>query len=95
MLSTKKIDLRNLQEDFGEVELLIAADVTSPYTGAQGAARLFGKQKGGSPETLAFLDGQAVRLAKTTGNRLWHRSRSFVRKRCSWWYRRGITIVRC
>lgn len=63
LLSTKKIDLRNLQEDFGEVELLIAADVTSPYTGAQGAARLFGKQKGGSPETLAFLDAQAVRLA--------------------------------
>lgn len=64
LLSTKKIDLRNLQEDFGKVELLIAADVTSPYTGAQGAARLFGEQKGGSPETLAFLDAQAVCLAK-------------------------------
>ncbi len=63
LLSTKKIDLRKIQEEFEKVELLIAADVTSPYTGVQGAALLFGEQKGGTPETLSFLDAQAVGIA--------------------------------
>ncbi len=44
--------------------MIIAADVTNPYTGQQGAAWQFGRQKGGIDTTLAFLDKQAGKIAQ-------------------------------
>ncbi len=39
-----------------EVELVSATDVVHPLLGAQGAARVFGPQKGADPETVALLE---------------------------------------
>ena len=44
--------------------MIIAADVTNPYTGQQGAVWQFGRQKGGIDTTLAFLDKQAGKIAQ-------------------------------
>lgn len=57
LLSVKELDLHTLMPI--TTKLTIASDVTSPYTGELGAALLFGTQKGGTPDTLAFLDQQA------------------------------------
>ncbi|MGM0293860.1 glycerate kinase family protein [Enterococcus sp. AZ062] len=62
LLSIETIDVSQLERI--EQRLTIAADVTSPYTGKQGATQLFGKQKGGLPETLAFLEAQAEKVAE-------------------------------
>lgn len=62
LLSIETIDVSQLERI--EQRLTIAADVTSPYTGKQGATQLFGKQKGGSPETLAFLEAQAEKVVE-------------------------------
>lgn len=64
LLTTKKVDLQASKAHFFRTKLWIAADVTSPYTGEYGAARLFGKQKGASSETIEFLDKQAKKLAE-------------------------------
>ncbi|MET0402397.1 MAG: glycerate kinase [Cystobacter sp.] len=57
------------------VEVLVATDVTSPLLGPDGAARLFGPQKGATPETVEelesalthFADVLAPGLARTPG----------------------------
>lgn len=48
-------------------ELLIACDVTNPLYGPEGAAAVFGPQKGASPEEVTMLDGWQRRLAEITG----------------------------
>jgi glycerate kinase len=49
------VDLRNAF-DFDGIELIGASDVTSPLCGVQGAAHVFGPQKGADPELVAVLD---------------------------------------
>ncbi|WP_165003877.1 glycerate kinase [Enterococcus sp. ZJ1668] len=63
LLSVEEVHLNNCQEIFAGIEVIIAADVTSPYSGKKGAARQFGRQKGGTEETLGFLDQQAKKIA--------------------------------
>jgi glycerate 2-kinase len=48
-------------------ELLIACDVTNPLYGPQGAAAIFGPQKGATPEQVRFLDDALQRFARITG----------------------------
>ncbi|OAQ54884.1 glycerate kinase [Enterococcus thailandicus] len=64
LLTTEKVNFQASKAHFSHTKLRIAADVTSPYTGEKGAAKLFGKQKGASPETIDFLEKQAKKLAK-------------------------------
>jgi glycerate kinase len=56
------------------VELIVACDVTNPLTGEQGAARIFGPQKGVLPDQMAELDAAlghfADLVAATTGRDL-------------------------
>ena len=49
------------------VELIVAADVTSPLTGPEGAAPVFGPQKGATPEMVERLDAGLARLAPLLG----------------------------
>lgn len=51
-------------------ELLIACDVTNPLYGPEGAAAVFGPQKGASPEEVTMLDQWQRRLADITGTDL-------------------------
>ncbi|HGF7744279.1 TPA: glycerate kinase [Enterococcus faecium] len=64
LLSTKKLHFDRRNVLVSKVKLIIAADVTNPYTGQQGAAWQFGRQKGGIDTTLAFLDKQAGKIAQ-------------------------------
>ncbi|MDE6018521.1 MAG: glycerate kinase [Muribaculaceae bacterium] len=40
-----------------EIEIFLLCDVTAPFTGETGAARVFGPQKGATPEDVEFLEG--------------------------------------
>lgn len=42
-------------------EFIVACDVTNPLTGPEGAARVFGPQKGATPEIVERLDSALVR----------------------------------
>src|SRR6185369_1735038 len=50
------IDTSALDPRWREVELIIASDVTNPAVGADGAAAVFGPQKGATPEQIPLLD---------------------------------------
>lgn len=51
-----------------DIELLVACDVNNPLYGLKGAARVFGPQKGATPEQVERLDAALARLAQSTGN---------------------------
>ena len=51
-----RIDVSGLEPDLSQVKILLASDVTNPLTGEQGAARVFGPQKGATSEMVALLD---------------------------------------
>ena len=50
--------------DLEEVHISIFCDVTNPMFGPNGAARVYAKQKGASPEEIQTLDKGLVNLAK-------------------------------
>ncbi|KAB2348352.1 glycerate kinase family protein [Actinomadura rudentiformis] len=61
------IDLAPARERLKGVELLVAADVVSPLYGPNGAARVFGPQKGADPDMVEVLDDGLRRLAPLLG----------------------------
>jgi len=56
-------DLAALDTRLGELELRIACDVTNPLLGEDGAAAVYGPQKGAWPDDVAKLDAWLARLA--------------------------------
>jgi glycerate kinase len=67
------VSLAGLDPRLGEVRLRIACDVTNPLLGPDGAAAVYGPQKGATPELVATLDarlaGFADALEAATGRR--------------------------
>jgi len=65
------IDLTGLESALGGVALRVASDVTNPLLGPNGAAAVYGPQKGASRDQVAELDrslaGWADRLEAATG----------------------------
>jgi len=57
------IDLSGLDPRVAHVPIEVACDVASPLVGAEGAAHVFGPQKGASPEAVLRLDAGLVNLA--------------------------------
>lgn len=51
-----KIDLSNVDPRLKDVQIEVACDVDNPLTGPQGAAHIYGPQKGATPEMVEFLD---------------------------------------
>lgn len=51
-----RVDLSGLDPRVQAAEFILAADVDNPLTGPQGAAAVFGPQKGASPQLIAQLD---------------------------------------
>ncbi len=49
---------------FAGVEMVVATDVTNPLCGTSGAARVYGPQKGASPEQVDRLDAAHFRYAQ-------------------------------
>jgi len=59
----RTIDLSGLDPRVHTVPIEVACDVTSPLTGATGAAQVFGPQKGASPQAVLRLDAGLAHLA--------------------------------
>lgn len=53
--------------DLSHTEIIAACDVTNPLCGEKGASRVFGPQKGASPEDVEKLDALLANFAKITG----------------------------
>jgi glycerate 2-kinase len=59
-----RVDLAELSEVLGEVDLVIASDVTNPLLGDEGAAATYGPQKGASASDVAWLDANLAHFAE-------------------------------
>ncbi|MEO7981597.1 MAG: glycerate kinase, partial [Sporichthyaceae bacterium] len=57
------IDVSGLDPRLRNVEVVVACDVDNPLTGPRGAARVYGPQKGATPDDVALLEAGLVRLA--------------------------------
>ncbi|MGA2512045.1 MAG: glycerate kinase [Candidatus Limnocylindrales bacterium] len=57
------VDLASLDPRLHEMEMRIACDVTNPLLGEQGAAAVYGPQKGAWPEDVAVLEEWLARYA--------------------------------
>lgn len=51
-----RIDVGGMDPGVRRLDVAVACDVDNPLTGPQGAAAVYGPQKGASPEDVAFLD---------------------------------------
>lgn len=51
-----RIDTKYLDNRLSETKVLIASDVSNPLCGPQGASRIYGPQKGATPEMIKKLD---------------------------------------
>ena len=63
------VDLAGLDPRIARTELVVAVDVDSPLAGPNGATRVFGPQKGATPEQIEQLDAGMARLAGLYGDR--------------------------
>jgi glycerate kinase len=57
------VDLSGLDPRLAQIELRVACDVTNPLLGEQGAAAIYGPQKGAWPEDVAALEAWLTRYA--------------------------------
>jgi glycerate kinase len=68
------VDLGRLHPRLADTEVVVACDVDNPLTGPQGAAAVYGPQKGASPVDITLLDAAlghlASRVAASTGRDL-------------------------
>ncbi|WP_433874800.1 glycerate kinase [Sinomonas atrocyanea] len=60
-------DLSGLDARLDNARLILAADVDNPLLGAEGAAAVFGPQKGASPSDVEELDAALARFAAVLG----------------------------
>jgi glycerate kinase len=58
-----RLDLGGLHPGLAGAEIVVACDVDNPLTGPNGAAAIYGPQKGASPDDVARLDGALDRWA--------------------------------
>lgn len=56
--------------DLSDCELIVACDVTNPLTGPQGAAAIYGPQKGATPQQVEQLDQGLRHLARLVREQL-------------------------
>ena len=59
-----KIDISNLDSRLHDVKIILASDVTNPLIGKDGASRVFGPQKGATPEMVEKLENNLQHYAK-------------------------------
>ncbi|MGQ9476998.1 MAG: glycerate kinase [Candidatus Bipolaricaulia bacterium] len=65
-----RIDLSGRDSRLAAVEVLAACDVENPLLGPEGAARVYGPQKGATPEMVSILEGNLARLAEVIAHDL-------------------------
>lgn len=64
LASITEVDFSGLDPRLGDVEIQVACDVRNPLTGPQGAAAIYGPQKGATAEQVALLDAGLTHLAE-------------------------------
>lgn len=65
-----QIDLSKIDERLKETELVVMCDVTNPLYGENGAANIYGPQKGATRELIEFLDCGMMHLADLASDEL-------------------------
>lgn len=65
-----RIDLSELDRRIDNTDILVACDVTAPLTGPNGAAAVYGPQKGATPEMVKELDRGLLNLAHVVKDQL-------------------------
>lgn len=86
------IDLTALDPRLATTKLTLASDVVNPLIGEQGAAAVFGPQKGATPAMVKRLDANLTHYAEVIKRELgnqWHNFRGWRR----WWARGGLASV--
>lgn len=68
LLSAHSLSLDSLKEKLANVQLIIANDVQNPYCGSNGAAYIFGPQKGLTEEEVILLDEKLTKIAESMQN---------------------------
>lgn len=63
LLRVRRVDLSGLDPRLTAVPIDVACDVTSPLTGPEGSAAVFGPQKGATPDVVERLDEGLANLA--------------------------------
>ena len=64
------IDVSKIDERIYETHIEVACDVTNPLIGPEGAARIFGPQKGATPEMVEQLEEGLARLGEKISEQL-------------------------
>lgn len=64
LLALDRVDPSGLDPRLAETELIVASDVTNPLCGPDGAAAVYGPQKGASAEMVRLLDEALARFAQ-------------------------------
>jgi len=59
-----RIDTKYLDNRLSETKVLIASDVSNPLCGSKGASRIYGPQKGATPEVIEELDESLAHFAE-------------------------------
>ena len=59
-----RIDISNLDNRLSDTKVLVASDVNNPLCGPKGASRIYGPQKGATPEMIKKLDESLAHFAK-------------------------------
>ncbi|MEA3453455.1 MAG: glycerate kinase [Candidatus Caldatribacteriota bacterium] len=59
-----RIDTKYLDNHLSETKVLIASDVSNPLCGSKGASRIYGPQKGATPEIIEELDESLAHFAE-------------------------------
>ena len=59
-----RIDITNLDSRLQDVKIILASDITNPLIGKDGASRVFGPQKGATPEMVEKLENNLQHYAK-------------------------------
>ena len=67
LLQLARVDLSGLDRRLLSTRLVVASDVDNPLLGAQGAARIYGPQKGASPADVDLLEKALSHLVDRVG----------------------------
>ncbi len=67
LMRIQRIDASRLDPRLRGTEILVACDVTNPLTGPDGAAAVYGPQKGATPAAVKQLDAGLAHLATLLG----------------------------
>ena len=59
-----KIDISCMDKRLSDIKVLVASDVNNPLCGPQGASRIYGPQKGATPEIIEELDESLAYFAE-------------------------------